>query len=174
MIFTQIMQEDKKAWNKFRKRITINANPKAIYDSFATQEGLEKWFLRKADFLTSDGRPRRSSEQIQKNDKYYWLWHGHNDDVYEKREILEANERNFLQFEFTDDCKVSIRIKKEDGENILELTQENIEFDKDPSKNQLVACGESWTFYLTNLKSVLEGGIDLRNKNAALKKLINS
>jgi hypothetical protein len=31
-----------------------------------------------------------------------------------------------------------------------------------------------WTFYLANLKSVLEGGLDLRNKNARLQRLVNA
>jgi hypothetical protein len=37
-----------------------------------------------------------------------------------------------------------------------------------------VGCGEGWTFYLTNLKSILEGGVDLRNKEMKLKNVINS
>ncbi len=166
--------EKMEAWGKFRKRISIEADSKTIYDSFSTQVGLEKWFLRTANFLTSDGRPRRKDEQVQKNDKYYWLWWGHGDDVYEKRKILEANERNYLQFEFSGDCIVTVRVKKEGGENILDLMQEQIEFDENPAKNLFVGCGEGWTFYLTNLKSVLEGGIDLRNRNSKLKNLINS
>ena len=37
-----------------------------------------------------------------------------------------------------------------------------------------IGCGEGWTFYLANLKSMLEGGIDLRNKNDKIKGVINS
>jgi hypothetical protein len=33
---------------------------------------------------------------------------------------------------------------------------------------------EGWVFYLANLKSFPEGGIDLRNKNEKLKSVINS
>jgi len=168
------MQNNYAGWEKFRKRIVINADSKEIYDAFATPEGLERWFLRKAEFQTFDGRMRTKNEQVQKFDKYFWLWHGYGDEVFEKKEILEANERNFLQFGFSGDTKVSVRIKKESGENILELTQEGIEFDIDPSRNLYVGCGEGWTFYLANLKSILEGGIDLRNKNASLQDLVNS
>ena len=169
-----MIDEEKRAWSKFRKRITIDADSSKIYNAFATQQGLESWFLRKAQFLTSDGRVRKSDELIQKDDKYFWLWHGYGDDVSEKREILEANNRNFLQFHFSGGCKVSIRIKKADGENILELIQEDIDFDANPYQNLFVACGEGWTFYLANLKSILEGGVDLRNKNKNIQNLINS
>ncbi len=169
-----MIDEEKQAWSKFRKRITIDADPTRIYNAFATQEGLERWFLRKAQFLTNDGRVRKGDELIQNGDKYFWLWHGYDDNVNEKRKILDANNRNFLQFEFTGGCKVSVRIKKADGENILELIQEQIEFDANPYQNLFVACGEGWTFYLANLKSILEGGIDLRNKNTNIQNLINS
>ncbi len=165
---------DKNAWSKFRKRITIDAEPQAIYNAFATQEGLESWFLRKAQFLANDGRVRRRDELIQRADTYYWLWHGYDDGCFEKRVIVEANNRNFLQFEFSGSCLVTVRLKKADNENILELIQEGIEFEENPYKNLFVGSGEGWTFYLSNLKSVLEGGIDLRNKNKNIQDVINA
>lgn len=38
----------------------------------------------------------------------------------------------------------------------------------------ILSCKTGWTSYLANLKSVLEGGIDPRNKNEQLKAVINS
>ncbi len=165
---------EKESWSKFRKRITIDAPPLKIYQAFACQDGLETWFLRRAQFMAKDGRVRRSDELIQKGDIYFWLWHGYDDDVFEKREIIEANNRNFLRFAFTGGCRVTVTVKKAGGENILELVQEDIEFDENPYNNLFVACGEGWTFYLSNLKSVLEGGVDLRNKNPKIQNLINA
>ena len=165
---------DKEAWSKFRKRITIKSEPQRMYEAFASGSGLESWFLRKAEFMSSDGRVRKGDELIQRGDKYVWRWHGHGDDVVEKREIVEANNRNFLQFRFSGGCLVSVRIMRAGGENIVELIQENIDFDENPYNNLFVACGEGWTFYLTNLKSILEGGVDLRNKNANIQNLINA
>ncbi|MEZ5345633.1 MAG: SRPBCC domain-containing protein [Pyrinomonadaceae bacterium] len=167
-------EEYSSAWSKFRKRVTINAEPQAIYNAFASQIGLESWFLRKAQFLTTDGRVRKNDELIQAGDKYVWLWHGYGDDESEKREILEANNRNYLVFNFSGGCKVSVRIKKAGGENLLELIQEDIVFEENPYQNLFVSCGEGWTFYLANLKSYLEGGIDLRNKNSAIQNVINA
>ena len=167
-------KEDIEAWSKFRRRITINADSQKIYDAFGTQAGLESWFLRKAQFMTFDGRVRRKEEYIQKDDTYFWLWHGFDDETFEKRRVLEANNRNFLQFIFSGGCRVTVRVKKAAGENILELIQDNIEFDENPYRNLFVACGLGWTFYLTNLKSILEGGIDLRNKNKSIQNVINA
>jgi hypothetical protein len=52
--------------------------------------------------------------------------------------------------------------------SIVELTQENIPIENDPAKNLFVHCQTGWTFYMANLKSVIEGGIDLRNKRLEL------
>ena len=57
---------------------------------------------------------------------------------------------------------------------IVELTQDNIPPDDNPATNLHIGCGEGWTFYLANLKSYLEGGIDLRNKNEKIQGVINS
>ena len=69
---------------------------------------------------------------------------------------------------------VSVKIVTMEGETIVEITQENIPEDDNPETNLLVGCGEGWTFYLANLKSYLEGGIDLRNKNEKIKGVISS
>jgi len=161
-------------WNKFCKRITIKASPGVIYRAWTTQDGMEKWFLRKAEFSKPDKSKRGRTENFQKGDTYEWLWYGYCDDVSESRNIRQANGKDFLQFDFSGDCVVSVQIKEEAGETLVELTQENIPADENPETNLYVACNVGWTFYLANLKSVLEGGIDLRNKNVNLEKVINA
>jgi hypothetical protein len=37
-----------------------------------------------------------------------------------------------------------------------------------------VGCKTGWTFYLANIKSLYEGGKDLRNKNDKLQQMLNS
>jgi hypothetical protein len=47
---------------------------------------------------------------------------------------------------------------------------------ENPGEQQyfFIECGLGWTFYLANLKSILEGGLDLRNKNPEIQKMINA
>ena len=161
-------------WTKFTKRIPISVDVISVYKAWTTQEELEKWFLRKAGFIRFDGNLRGRNESIQKGDKYEWYWHGYPDTVFEKNEILEANGKDFLQFSFSGNCVVSVKLYTMEGETIVELTQENIPMDHNPDTNLLVGCGEGWTFYLANLKSYLQGGIDLRNKNVNIKGVISS
>jgi uncharacterized protein YndB with AHSA1/START domain len=151
-------------WTKFTITADFNTDARSIYKAWATPAGLESWFLRKADFYTITGRLRERDEFILKEDTYEWLWHGFDDNALQKGVVLEVNSIDFLKFTFTDDTIVSINIRSANGLTILELTQENIKEDPNPNSNLFVQCQTGWTFYLANLKSIMEGGIDLRNK----------
>src|SRR5687768_7842140 len=149
----------KNDWSKFTKRIPVRADMQTVYNAWTTQEELEKWFLRKAEFTKPDNTVRGRNDPVQKGDRFLWIWHGYPDSVFDKNQILEANCSDFLQFGFSADCIVSVKLFTQEGETIVELTQENIPIDDNPATNIYVDCGEGWTFYLANLKSFLQGGI---------------
>lgn len=143
-------------WSRFVKRININADIEIIYNAIATRAGLETWFLRKAEFKKADNTLRPANSHIQKGDNYEWLWYGYPDNAIEKQTVLGANGKDFIQFVFSGNCTVSIKIKTEENETIVELTQENIPPDENPKTNLYIACGEGWTFYLANLKVITQ------------------
>ena len=89
-------------------------------------------------------------------------------------EIIAANGRDMLQFTFTGGCFITVHAYTEDGETIAELTQDNIPDDDQGKHYWHVGCKTGWTFYLTNLKSLCEGGVDLRNKDEQLQHVVNS
>jgi uncharacterized protein YndB with AHSA1/START domain len=151
-------------WTSFKVAGDYNTDIRSLYEAWATTEGLEKWFLRRANFYTIPMRTRESEEFIMKEDTYEWYWHGYDDEIVETGQILEANGTDSLKFTFSGGSIVSIDISSRNGVSIVELTQENIPLEDDPSKNLFVQCQVGWTFYMANLKSVIEGGIDLRNK----------
>jgi uncharacterized protein YndB with AHSA1/START domain len=155
-------------WTKFTIKADFNTDVRRIYQAWTTPAGLESWFLRKANFYAIAGRLREPHESILKEDVYEWYWHGFGDDVMEKGEVLEVNSIDFVKFTFTGGSIVSISLKMENGLAMLELVQENIPEESDPSKNLYVQCQVGWTFYLANLKSVVEGGVDLRNKRIGI------
>lgn len=161
-------------WSSFTKRITILADPAEIYRAWATPAGLESWFLREAIFQNTQHTRRGPREFIQPRDHYTWLWYGHPDNVVENNQLLEANGSDLLRFGFTGDTIVTVKIIEEQNTPIVELTQTGIPFAENPNLNLYIGCGEGWTFYLANLKSLLEGGVDLRNKHVGIKQVINS
>ncbi|MGN6640892.1 MAG: SRPBCC family protein [Mucilaginibacter sp.] len=156
-------------WTKFTLTADFDTDMRSIYKAWTTAEGLESWFLRKANFYTITGRMRNPQEFILKEDIYEWYWHGFDDGIVQKGEIMEVNSTDFLKFSFTDNTIVSVSLSMSNGLTILELTQENIKDHPDPSRNLFVQCQTGWTFYLANLKSIVEGGIDLRNKRADVR-----
>ena len=161
-------------WKQFTKRITIKAPPKAIYDAWTTQHGLESWFLRLAEFTKTDGTLRSKNSHTEAGDKYKWLWFGYDDSAREERKILLANGWDKLQFSFSGGCIVTVTIKQENNEIICELVQEMPMEDVVEQQYFFIECGKGWTFYMTNLKSILEKGIDLRNKNVNIQQVINA
>jgi len=161
-------------WTQFHLRIPIKARAKAIYDAWTSQRGLESWFLRKAAFTTKNGVARDPDCTIDIDDTYEWLWHGWSDEMVERGTILQINGKDSLSFGFGKAGNVKINIDKENDETLIELTQYDIPTDEASQVNFYLGCNNGWLFYLTNLKSILEGGIDLRNRKEELKNVINS
>jgi uncharacterized protein YndB with AHSA1/START domain len=161
------MSENK--WSKFTLTADFNTDARSIYEAWATPAGLEKWFLRKAEFYAIVGRLREPHEFILKEDTYEWYWHGFDDTNVEKGEVLEVNSIDFLKFSFSGGSIVTVSISTKNGLAIVELTQENIPEESDLEQNLYVRCQIGWTFYLANLKSIIEGGVDLRNKRLDMK-----
>lgn len=161
-------------WSKFSLKINIQAPASAIYLSWTVPELLEKWFLRKAIFRYDEDLVRGFTEPIQTDDAYEWYWHGYDDATVEKGKVMLANGVDQLQFSFTGGALVTVDIGEVAGENIVMLTQENIPTNDHGKIHYHMGCQTGWTFYLTNLKSYLEGGLDLRNKNNVLTSMVNS
>lgn len=161
-------------WGSFTVRININAAVEKLYLLWATEAGMESWFLRLCEYKRASRTHRDSHDPVQNGDTYLWRWHGYSDEVKEEGMILECNGKDYLKFSFGQAGDCIVRIKEEAGHTIVELYQENIPDDEKGKHYWHVGCKAGWTFYLANLKSLCEGGIDLRNKDERLKDMINS
>ena len=107
-------------------------------------------------------------------DAWLGFQHGYSDDVTETGEILDCNGTDFFKFRFGNAGNCSARIYPEQDEMMVELLQDNIPLDEKSKQQYHVGCHGGWTFYLANMKSMFEGGIDLRNKNEHIQRVINS
>src|ERR1700740_514977 len=97
------MEEEKQQpqydWSRFVKRVNISSDPATLYRSWATRQGLENWFLRKAIFT----RPQlmlKPDAELKAGDEYEWYWHGWPDEMVERGQVLEANGRDKFKFSF--------------------------------------------------------------------------
>jgi uncharacterized protein YndB with AHSA1/START domain len=161
-------------WSRFTVRININAAPDKLYRAWATRSGMESWFLRQSEYKKPDESLSKGDELVVTGDTYKWLWYGYPDEVAEQGEILDANGKDFFKFSFGKAGNCTIKIYKEKDETIVELVQDNIPADEDGMYNWHVGCKTGWTFYMANMKSVYEGGMDLRNKNVNLQQVLNA
>lgn len=159
-------------WTQFSKRVFINADVPSVYAAWTKSGELEKWFLSKATFHSKEGIEVSPSEQVQSESSYQWNWFAQNHS--EDGRVVQANGKDFFEFNFAGNCKVEVRLTAVKDQTLVELVQKEIPGDDQSKENIRLGCAFGWTFYLLNLKSVLEGGLDLRNKDTELIGVVNN
>jgi uncharacterized protein YndB with AHSA1/START domain len=161
-------------WSRFAIRIFVNASRQEVYQLWATRKGMEHWFLRMSEYKSSAGVVRGPDESAQKNDTYQWRWFGYPDDVTEQGTILDCNGKDLFKFSFGKAGNCTVNLREEKGSTLVELLQDEIPTDDAGRQHYHLGCKTGWTFYFANLKSLIEGGIDLRNKDESKQDVINS
>lgn len=159
-------------WTRFTIRIAIKAKLADIYNAWTKASEIEKWFLNDASFTDENEVLLDKNQHALKGDRYRWTWYLYHD--IETGKVTEANGLDYFQFTFAGDCFVDIKLYEEFEYTILELTQKNIPEDDHSKRNIRLGCHNGWSFYLVNLKSVYEGGLDLRNKDNRFKPMLNN
>jgi uncharacterized protein YndB with AHSA1/START domain len=166
-------------WSQFQLGIYINAQPEALYNLWTTPVGLTRWFLRSAAFAPTDGPPPRNTrrkivippfddlaprpddQRCEVNDRYLWEWH-YNGGIAGEEWVLAMRPPTKLTFGFGSRMEVEVLLRKQGRTCEVGLRQYNIPTNGRAKQNLHMGCRTAWTFFLTNLKSVAEGGADLR------------
>ena len=149
---------EKLSFESFTKKIYIKADLSKIYWCWATKEGIESWFLRKAEYTTADGQLQNSGETIKAGDRYTWHWH--NWEGQEAGTILQANGIDFIEFSFAGDSSmVSVALEGKGAAVLVTLKQYGMATDEKTKMEVYNGCSCGWTFWLANLKAYLEHGI---------------
>ena len=159
-------------WTSFTKKIAIQANVSDLYDAWTIPEKLETWFLRKAEYERENKDLVDRNANIAANDAYKWSWFLY--DPIETGRVLIANGTDHLQFTFAGECVVDVKLIPFGKDVVVQLTQSNIPTDDSSKRGIRLGCESGWSFFMLNLKSVCEGGLDLRNKNPELQGMVNA
>ena len=166
---TQLTNTD---FSQFKLRVNIKTSIENAYRAWASSAGLNAWFLGGAVFIDENGVQRPNDSLAQANDDYICYFANKPGEVIIKGKVLQANGKDVYSFTFSKGCPVSITIYSEHNETIVELFESKLPTDEETIKKHYVGDSKGWIFYLTNLKSVLEGGLDLRNRNEDIKNVI--
>lgn len=130
----------------------FESSPKKVFKALTTPKGLAKWLLSSAEIKAKAGEDytfdwmggyhmEGKVRRLEHNKTVSYSWH-------DKLESGEAVETTVL-------FKVA---KKGDG-TLLKLSHTGFH---DPE--HFAGCSSRWAYYLTNMKSVLDHGTDLRSK----------
>ncbi len=158
-------------WTSFTKRIPIKTSVAEIYDAWTKPSEIITWFLSAAKYTNAKGDVLNNDLSVEEGHLYNWSWYTY--DVLEKGKILIANGKDHIRFTFAGDTIVDVHLNKKGSYVVVELTQRGIPTDSTSKKDIRLGCESGWSFFLVNLKSIYEGGIDLRNKQKSFKGMLN-
>jgi len=159
-------------WTCFTRKILVKATLAEVYSAWTKSAEIEKWFLSSANYFDKHQQLLPREKAVVAGNSYEWSWFLYNEA--ETGQITEANGKDKLAFTFAGDCTVEVHLSQTGEHVLVELTQKNIPTDDDSKLKVRLGCHSGWSFYLVNLKSVLEGGLDLRNKDAHFKPMVNN
>jgi len=150
-------------WTKFEIVFYYNQPIDELFRCWVTGIGLESFFIEKALFESAVGISRTATETVEKGDQYRWEWR-HAFAVEGKVLNIKHNEEFAFSF---GDMKVFIYFSSAGNQTKLHLVQSEIPNTAHGQVMGHLNCRSCWVFFLTNLKSVLETGRDLRDADPA-------
>jgi hypothetical protein len=159
-------------FSTFKLRVNVRTSVENAFQAWATSAGQRSWFLGKTIYTDPEGRVRGDNEIAQAGDSHAMYFPFNLNEPIVRGKVLKTNGKDLFSFSFANDIPVTITIYKEHDETIVELIESNLPTDEGAVARQFVSDSKGWVFYLTNLKSTLEGGLDLRNTNEAIKNVI--
>jgi len=161
-------------WTMFRQKEYIKAPISEVFIKWVTPGGIIEWFLKKAMYESENEGIRFPIEIIKTGDNYTWKFYS---GFIMKGKILDVQENSSFKFTFgkkepdlDEDVIVNVTFKEKDGLTVIELEQNNIADNEYGKVTYNLSCIVGWSYYLTNLRSIIESGYDFREKDMELAK----
>jgi hypothetical protein len=146
-------------WDHFDICFYYPTDVATLFRSWSTCDGLKSFFIEEIEVLDSANVARTDHQQIEAGDQYSWQWrHGYSIDG-KFNKVIENQE---VEFTFGS-MRVNVTFKALADSSLLHLRQTEIPLTENDKVLSHMNCRICWTFFLTNLKSVILNGTDLRD-----------
>lgn len=164
------MTEDNFNSERFHHSILLNRTTDEVFSMFGMAGGLEQWFQGEAVYTAKDNGLRKRGKPIQNRDSFYWKWLAK--DFSLPGMVLDVSPGKSAEFTFGSLFNIKMSVSSQNGRTLFTIEQWYI---NGVQKNDFayINCCTCWVFFLTNLKSVLEHGIDLRETGSTDEALVN-
>ena len=154
-------------WTTFTLPIFIDRPQETVLDFWLSSGALEKWFLTKAAFFDASNNPLKPKDAAWAGCRYRWEWV---EGSVEEGDVVVVEKPSTFQVSwFGSAGKITVTTEFREGRTLLTLRQSCDLGDEEKNRECYSECSMGWNFYLTNLKSIAEGGIDLREKIVTTK-----
>ena len=148
-------------WSQFHVHMYYLAPREEVFRRFATAAGLESFFVDSAEQKAPDGTPRGRDEIVRSGDTYQWKYVH---DFAHGGTFLAVEPNRLVRFTFGD-MTVEVAFRTVGDATEVDLHQAGCAT-VDPGRAwQHVNCRSCWIYFLTNLRSVLADGRDLRDRD---------
>ncbi len=148
-------------WSRFQVIHYYSVPVERVFEAWATARGLESFLLERASFQNPAGDNRAPDEPTTTGDRYHWEWrHGHE----LEGQIYNVVPGRSMAFTFGD-MEAEVRMADVGDRTELILRQWSIPNTDEGRASGHLNCRSCWVFFLANLQSVLEQGVDLRDKD---------
>lgn len=146
-------------WTTFTVHTIYRSTRDAVWRAWATPAGLESFFIREATVTAHNGERRAKDSSVCAGDAYHWrFWH----DFELRGQILAVTPGDSLTFTFGS-METNVSLHDLNGAVEVALRQSNCRSDPEGSSEDHLNCRSCWVYFMTNLKSVIDTGHDLRD-----------
>lgn len=160
-------------WKQLQRKVYIEATPDEVFEAVATGAGLIQWLAARVVFLAGD-RALPGDTLPGAGNTFSWAWYSTGEGRAGRISSLSRNE--YINFSFPDEKQAfSFHLEQWGERTLVTLTQQHTSTSEAKNRRAYLEGLASWTFFLANLKSVLEGGPDLREReNLSENELVNA
>jgi len=161
----EVPRDDAFQAGTFNGRIHVQAHTARVFEAWATGPGLSRWLLGSSEFRAPGAAAARADAVARSGDDFRWTFQagrcveGH---------VLAAEWPGEIELAFDPGGSCRVSLAAEGDGTLVEVVHLGL---GDPAAR--LDWSTAWTFFLTNLKSVLEGGADLRETDPARGQTVN-